>query len=136
MGAESWSHFVPYQHNIADALEALRQREFAQGRYYLRGGHPPPQSIEEAVDQAGPEGTRSVIDVTSGVTPIPAPGCIFVLSRQQVIDLYGTDRPTREMIEENQAFFNHIDRGEAICIVAYDKAGRERELFFAGYSFD
>jgi len=51
------------------------------------------------------------------------------------MELFGTAEPTREMIEENDDFFEDIERGQGIYIVAYDE-GRPSEICFAGYSFD
>ncbi|NTS43988.1 hypothetical protein HRG84_24125 [Flavisolibacter sp. BT320] len=41
MGASSWRYFTPYQEDIQEALEELRQREFQEGRYYKPGANLP-----------------------------------------------------------------------------------------------
>ena len=34
MGASNWIYYVPYQENIEQALQCLRQQVFASGDYY------------------------------------------------------------------------------------------------------
>lgn len=48
MGGEPWFHVAPYQPDIGAALEALRQRVFAEGEY--RGSEAEPATIEEALE--------------------------------------------------------------------------------------
>ena len=48
MGGEPWFHVAPYQPDIGAALEALRQRVFAEGEY--RGSETEPATIEEALE--------------------------------------------------------------------------------------
>jgi hypothetical protein len=50
-------------------------------------------------------------------------------------ELYGTTKPTREMIENNMDFFEGIERGHCIYIIVY-KDEKPDEILFAGYSFD
>ena len=44
MGGEPWFHVAPYQSDIPAALEALRQRVFAEGEY--RGSEAEPRRVE------------------------------------------------------------------------------------------
>ena len=142
MGAEPWSYFTPYQENVAAALEELKQQEFEAGRYRMLDPDNPPASIEDAFEDMDADGTGSILDMM-GVTDAPhevdadAPHFCMVapLSTEQLIELYGTDKPARAMVEANQDFYEWIDRGMGISIVVYD-GDRPSELYFAGYSFD
>jgi hypothetical protein len=49
--------------------------------------------------------------------------------------LYGTDQPTRAMIEANMDFLEDIERGHGVYITLY-KNGHPDEILFAGFSFD
>lgn len=49
--------------------------------------------------------------------------------------LYGTEQPTRQMVEENMDFFNDLERGHGIYLAIYEN-GRPSEILFAGYSYD
>jgi hypothetical protein len=40
--------------------------------------------------------------------------------------LYGTDRPTRAMVEANMDFLESIERGQGVYLVVYD-VGEPRE---------
>jgi hypothetical protein len=147
MGGHSWLYFVAYQPDIDSALQELRRQEFAAGRYnpvqrYLNtpitSDSPAPGfqhvSIQAAVQAAGSEGTRSILDMQrigreskdGVVTPIPT---------QRLLELFGTQQPTREIIEANDGFFENIERGRGVCIVVYAD-GQPTELCFAGYSYD
>ena len=57
------------------------------------------------------------------------------LPREALEALYGTAQPTREMMEQNMAFLEDLERGHCVYMVLY-KNGKPDELFFAGYSFD
>ena len=61
-------------------------------------------------------------------------GAVTAVPEEILEDLYGTIQPTRAMIEKNMDFFEGIDRGQGIYIVAY-KNGQPHEILFAGYSF-
>jgi hypothetical protein len=132
MGAEPWDYFVPYEANIQSALDRLREREFRAGRF--RGSEMRPVSIEDAVIAMDADGTASILDIDHvadepefcAVAPVPA---------DRLIEHFGTDRPTREMVEQGEDLFEDIERGQGVYIVVY-KDGAPSELYFAGYSFD
>ena len=147
MGAHPWFYFVKYQADIGGALQALRRREFEAGRYNpvmpfpafpVDANSPAPgaqhASIEEAMEDADADGTRSILDMER-VSQTPDYGAVTPVPRAVVVELFGTDKPTREMIERNTSLFEMIERGQGICIIAYED-GRPSEIFFAGYSFD
>ncbi|HYY94804.1 MAG TPA: hypothetical protein VE713_09825 [Pyrinomonadaceae bacterium] len=51
------------------------------------------------------------------------------------MNLFGTDRPTRKMVESSGEVFDALERGQGVYVVVYDD-GQPSEVFFAGYSFD
>lgn len=57
------------------------------------------------------------------------------LSDEELIELFGTAQPTRAMIEENLDFYEEIERGQGVYIIAY-RDGKPSEIFFGGYSYD
>jgi hypothetical protein len=59
----------------------------------------------------------------------------FPLSDETIESIYGTKRPTREMVEANRAFLGKTGRGQAIYMVIYTGESPS-EILFAGYSFD
>jgi hypothetical protein len=147
MGGEPWFYFVPYQADIDSALQALRRREFQAGRYNpvtplpefpVEAGAAGPgarhASIEEAIEDADADGTRSILDMER-VSEDPDYGSVTPLSSDDLVDLFGTSKPTREMIESNDELFDAIERGQGVYIVAY-RDDQPSEIFFAGYSFD
>ena len=80
------------------------------------------------------DGTGSILDIL-GVSATPDFSSVSPLPESDLISLYDTSQPTREMIESNMDFYDDIERGQGIYIVVY-KDGKPDEYFFAGYSFD
>jgi len=132
MGGEPWFHVAPYQSDIPAALEALRRRVFAEGEY--RGSEAEPASIEEALENMDADGTASILDIDH-VADEPEPAGVTVLSAVETKQYFDTERPSRADLERSSDFWEHIGRGEAICVVLYT-GDRPSELYFAGYSFD
>lgn len=147
MGAHPYWYFVPYKENIQEALDDLRNHEFAAGRYNPVNSFPSFPvtddeivtnaeygSIDEAREAAAEEGTRSILDLDH----IAASADIFALTaldKDSLLDLYDTDCPTHDQVEEEMGFLEDIDRGQGIYIVIHED-GSPSEIFFAGYSFD
>jgi hypothetical protein len=146
MGAHPWFYFVPYEKDIAKGLEALREREFRAGRYNpseplpgfpvdprrLPGSKHP--SIEAARAAASANGTRSILDMTR-ISPRPDFGAVAPLDDAELMDLFGTIKPTRADIETSEAIFEQIERGQGIYIVVYED-NEPSQVYFAGYSYD
>ena len=147
MGGHAWQYFVAYQPDIGKALQELRCREFSAGRYNpvqrymtppITSESPAPgarhTSIEAAVRAAGCEGTRSILDMNQ-VGQNPESGVVAPLPAARLVEFFGTKEPTREMIEANDDFFDLIERGRGVYIIAFDQ-GKPSEICFAGYSYD
>ncbi|HEV3144928.1 MAG TPA: hypothetical protein VGZ47_13645 [Gemmataceae bacterium] len=147
MGAEPYWYVVKYNPDVEAALQELREREFRAGRYnpvmpFLQfpttANSPAPgaqhSSIEEAMEDADADGTRSILDIFH-IGEEPDLCTATRLSAERLQELYGTTQPTRATVEANMEFFEEVDRGQAIYMVLY-KNGNPDELMFAGYSFD
>jgi hypothetical protein len=147
MGAEPYFYFVKYQSDVNAALQDLRQREFQAGRYnpvmsfppFPVGPHSPAPgaqhgSIEDALEDSDADGTRSILDLNH-VADEPEFCAVSPLDEDFLQEAYGTTRPTRAMLEQNMDFFEGIDRGQGIYVVAY-KDDQPDQILFAGYSFD
>lgn len=148
MGGHPWFYFVEHEPDIEAALQKLRRREFEAGRYNpavdfpefpLTADSPAPgaqhDSIKEAIEDADADGTRSILDMErvaeeadfNAVAPMP---------RETLLELFGTDRPTHELVEEGDELFELMDeRGQGVYVIVYE-GERPTEIFFAGYSFD
>ncbi len=148
MGGHSYYYAVPYEPDIDRALQALRIREFEAGRYhpvvpfpaFEFDDSPVPSpgkqhaSIEEALEASDADGTRSILDVQR-VGAKPDFGVALPLAPERLQELYGTDRPTREMVVENMDFLGDLDRGQAIYFLLFQD-GKPSMIFFAGMSYD
>ena len=147
MGGHLWFYFVDYDVDVNSALQRLREREFQAGRYNpvidfpdfpVTADSPAPgaehDSIEEAFEEADADGTRSILDMmtVSDVTDFCA---VAPLPQEDLLDLFGTDKPTHEMIEESEELYDRLERGQGVSIIVY-KDDQPSEIFFAGYSFD
>ncbi len=143
MGASGWSYFVPYQKDVGKALEELRQQEFEAGRYnqltYLWPEKRMPVSIDELMEWNETEGTHSIIDVFWGVADEPGTdnfGMATPLSTDELMEFFGTEQPTHEMIVEHEdELMDFRSRWEATYVIVY-KDGQPDEIFFTGFSGD
>jgi hypothetical protein len=147
MGANPYWYFVKYQPDIDKALFELREREFIAGRYNpatilpefpILEDSPAPgakhASISEVFAAAMEDGTRSILDIER-ISNEPDFGVAAPFDTNLLEFLYGTTAPTRKMLEENQDYFEEIERGHCFYTIVF-KDGKPDEIFFAGYSFD
>jgi hypothetical protein len=91
-------------------------------------------SIEEAIEEADADGTRSILDMME-VASSPDYNVVAPLPEDDLRELFGTDKPTREMIEESDELYDALERGQGVYIIVY-RDEQPSEIFFAGYSFD
>ena len=147
MGGHPWFYYVDYEPDINAALQKLRQREFLAGRY--NPAIPFPEfpvdenspvigaqhsSIEEALEDADADGTRSILDMMK-VSDTRDYFAVAPLSEEKLRELFGTDKPTYEMIEDSEELYEVLERGQGVYIIAY-KDAQPSKILFAGYSFD
>jgi hypothetical protein len=69
------------------------------------------------------------------ISDTPDDGAVVPLAHEELIDLFGTDKPTREMIEDNDDLFESLERGQGVYVIAY-RDDEPSEIYFAGYSYD
>jgi len=146
MGGHPWWYLVPYEKDIASSLEALRQREFKAGRYNpaepfprfpVDPGHAPGckhASIDEAREDSDADGTRSILDV-SRLCAKPDYDAVAPLDDDELMEFFGTTRPTADEVEDNDDLFDQIERGQGIYVIIYEDDAPS-QIFFAGYSYD
>jgi hypothetical protein len=165
MGASGWSYFVPYRAEINAALQELREQVFRKGEYYRvapywkerkeedYAGYPEerrrllverlrekqslaePTTIESLLKWNGEEGTHSILDVDR-VTAEPEPGSVSPLKDQELLDIFGTLAPTRELIEQKSAEIQLLRRRGTGTWIAVYRGDTPVEIFFGGYSGD
>jgi len=147
MGGHPWFYFVEHQPNVSGALQALRQREFRAGRYNpvidfpefpVDASSPSPgaqhSSIEDAMEEADADGTRSILDMER-ISDTPDYGAVTPLPREALFALFGTDKPTHEIVESSEDLFDELERGQGVYVIVYEDE-KPSEIFFAGYSYD
>lgn len=150
MGGHAYWYWVPYRDDMQAALDDLRKREFEAGRYnpvipFLEFDEPAfsaqnpgkqHKTIKAAMKASEADGTRSILDIAE-LGEVSDHGVAGPVSEEDRVELFGSAKPTRKAIEENtEPLSDLVERGKAICIVAYDDAGAPTELFFLGYSYD
>ena len=99
------------------------------------------------MEAAMEDGTQSILDLFR-VGSVPGFGTVCPLGDEQLVRLFGTAKPTRELVEKAliegkpdsarpaiEQFWEHIDRGQGRYIVIYS-GSEPREILFVGYSFD
>jgi hypothetical protein len=172
MGAHPYWYFAKYRTDIDTTLSGLRQQEFEAGRYHpvisflsfpITVESPAPgaqhSSIEEAMESAAEDGTRSILDMFQ-ISDMPYSEALdtseqggmelfcmtFPLSSDELTQLFGTDKPSHDVVDavlvscqQNEdagdEFWESIDRGTGRHILIYEN-DEPVEIFFVGYSFD
>ena len=132
MGAEPYEYFVKYEDDVQAALDSLRADVFAKGEF--SGAELGPSSPEEALEMTDADGTASILDILR-ITPEPDFFCAAPFTSEELIDYFGTERPTRSHLQTGDDFWDDLERGQARYLVLYDQ-DQPAELYFAGYSFD
>jgi hypothetical protein len=102
---------------------------------------PEPTSIETLIQWNAEDGTHSIIDIDE-IAPTPSFGTAAPLSNEALERFFGTDKPTREMIESQASDLGVFlqqemgrSRWEGTYIVVY-KDSEPDEIYFTGYSGD
>jgi hypothetical protein len=147
MGAHAYFYIVKYQPDLSRALQELREQEFRAGRYNpmmpllsfpIGPSSPAPgpahASIQQAIEASDADGTRSILDIQA-IADEPDFCVAAPLPDAKLKSLYGTTQPGRQMVEQNMAFFEDIERGHCVYVILYN-GGAPDEILFAGYSFD
>ena len=80
------------------------------------------------------DGTRSILDLEriAGAPDFKAAGPLPDASLMRV---YGTTKPTREMVLADKSIFYEFARGHGAYVVLYEE-GEAVEVLFAGYTLD
>jgi hypothetical protein len=152
VAAPYW-YLVPFEEDLQQVLDALREREFRAGRYnpvmpkldfaepkfsrqYRAAQH---DSIEDAIMDAGEEGTRSILDIHTLVDHADDAdfGVASPLPRAALQELYGTLRPTTKTVRSNKEFLRWAFPAQCIYFPVYDAHAdvRPAHVLFAGRAF-
>jgi hypothetical protein len=132
MGGEPYDYIVPYERDIQGALDKLRMRVFRDGAY--NGAESRPSTPEAALQMAGADGTRSILDIRS-IGEEPAFFTAAPLTPEELRRYFGTEKPTRASLRNAFDLWDDMERGMARYILLYE-GDEPREIFFGGYSFD
>jgi len=159
MGADAYFYYVDYEEDKNNALQKLRQREFEAGRYApVMDQWDIPFPLDNLLDAPKPGkkhatlkevmkdeyvkevGTGTILDMLKISNKLRC-GCAYVVEGKDLVEHFGTDKPTREIIDEN--IWNYWEyildmfeiRGAGICITIY-KNNVPSELHFSGFSYD
>ena len=147
MGGHAYYYTVPYDGDLEQALDDLREREFRAGRYNpamrlidfpIAANSPAPgprhATIEDALAASGAEGTRSILDIHA-IGDAPDFSTAGPLPPEVLRGLYGTERPTRAAVESDDSFAEDIERGTAAYVLLYE-GDTPTAVYFTGCSCD
>jgi hypothetical protein len=146
MGRHPWWYLVPYEKDVANTLEALRQREFKAGRYNpaedfprfpVDLNHAPGcqhASVDEAREDSDADGTRSILDV-SRVADEPDYDVVAPFDDDELMEFFGTTKPTPDDVEDCDDLFEELERGQGRYVLVYEN-DQPTQIYFAGYSYD
>jgi hypothetical protein len=139
MSNTAWRYVIPYQPDYQAALEALRTQTFQRGAYFQpwtersRDLQAAPQTIEEALERCGPEGSHSILDIVA-FSLIPGPGLACLVSHEELRRIYGTTTPTQDDIRDRRfALVHTLEPGQARILIVYDQQ-QPVKLYLEGLS--
>jgi len=132
MGAVAYDYTVPYEDDIQAALDKLRCRVFESKQF--NGAEFDPPTPEAALELTEADGTRSILDI-SRISDEPDFCCAAPLSDEELDEFFGTQRPTKVMMQESSEFWDSLERGMARYVFLYE-VSEPKEIYFVGYSFD
>ena len=143
----------------------MRDREFEAGRYYqpfvflseamanglVSAEHanrlqpvmdnlqslPAPRTIAELQEQNADEGTHSILDIEI-ITDVPGFGTASPLTKEQLIHIFGSPRPSLEKVIEkakSSELGRLRSRWQGLYVIAYAN-GAPSDIFFCGSSGD
>jgi hypothetical protein len=102
--------------------------------YSARQGPSMEEHIEKAMQQA--QGGVIDLDMMALFSAFSAArGVVTPVPDETLVDLYGTETPTRDAVESEPEFLEDVERGAGVYIVLY-RGDSPREICFAGYSYD
>jgi hypothetical protein len=141
MGASGWHYAVPFQENVAAALQELRQRVFDERDFYIEQ---PDRSAtltdpDSALAAQPYSGTHSIIDKAGGVAEEVTPFAVAPLTPEQVREAFGTATPTGPQIAEwaeRGGEGAYRERWEGAYLVGHRADGTPVTLHFVGASGD
>lgn len=146
MGAEPWDCYTEFDPDLNALLQRTRTREFEAGNYSGdsvegMGNGARHASIEEAMEDADADGTASILDIeTVRLDPDDEgePGVACPLSKDKLIELFGSERPSQSDVEECDDLYDLIGRGCCFYIFVYDddKSDTPSGICWRGYSYD
>jgi hypothetical protein len=132
VGAEPYQYVVPYEPDIEVALDKLRRRVFESKEF--NGAELDPPTPEAAFELTGADGTRSILDI-SRISDQPDFCCAAPLTPEELDRYFGTQKPTEDMVRDQDDFWDNLERGMARYVILFE-GDEPKGIYFAGYSFD
>jgi hypothetical protein len=132
---------------IKQVTATLTPEERAEFDRSLEKPEEPPQTIEELFEMNGEEGTHSIIDIEGAYLEPLAEGeegeygVVYPLPAEDLLEIFETARPTREMIEnieqaDGGLIADYVLGSQTGIYVTFYKDDRPDGYFFSGYSGD
>jgi hypothetical protein len=100
---------------------------------------PAPVDADTLLAAQPDSGTHSIIDICDGLSEQREVCKAAPLSAEQILDFFGTERPTTEQVREWIDSFDVArirSRWEGAYVLSYSPAGEPEQIHFAGFSGD
>jgi len=120
--------------------QVMQSLDFAGAAAKHRRPKRKPKTIKQLLKQCGTEGTHSILDIER-VSATPTFGAVAPLSNQRLLDVFGMEQPTHDMVEKWSTRIDPLDaellyeRWEGIYVIVY-KDSKPDEIYFEGCSGD
>lgn len=139
MGASDWHYVVGYRDTIGDAFAELQRKVLSEGDYYKEFTFETFSDLEAARydEDFWDVGTHSILDMMKVIEARERDetAAVRVLRDDEVVALFGTDRPTAADFERFLSTEWYVNRWEGRTTVLYDD-GKPARLAFWGISGD
>ncbi|HET6248797.1 MAG TPA: hypothetical protein VFE47_13940 [Tepidisphaeraceae bacterium] len=136
MGATPWGYFTPYRQDVSAAFNALRRsvlgREGEERFLKLLEGEKDSPECERELMHMGEE-TDAILNMMY-ISDTPGICAITPLAPAKLLEIYGTDKPSHDQVENTGELYE-MERGEGVYVIVYE-GSVPKEIYFGGYTFD
>lgn len=133
MGADSYCYKTAYEADAEIALHNAREALLDSGDF--PEGFDPFAMDEAAMEMAEAGGTGTILDIM-GISTSPEIGAAAPLYDVELMELFGTTKPTESQVENNNKMYNILGRGDCRFLTLYDDNGAPKYTYFFGLSWD
>jgi hypothetical protein len=139
LGADQWLYYTPYQEDVSQAFEKLRQEENESGGFdelFQRLADKPAEEWDQELEQIAENfasGTGTIYDIYDFSD-------VEAIKTDDLLRCFGTQKPTKQQAEmafKESEIWEVMQRDKGYYMILYDAdTNAPSEIAFAGFSGD